>query len=144
MKLLWRRLKWRLMRSNTNCFAIAWTCSSGRHLSSSRISNSSPCKRESHLSSICIFHSPHLSFKWLVSKRPITLYARNMFASYGSWGSWITWANSVTTQNSWGLSKESSIPIIFSCFNFLSICKSETSYTSQFRISILYWSHFIF
>lgn len=34
-------------KGNTNCFAIAWTCSSGRHLSSSRISNSSPCKIKS-------------------------------------------------------------------------------------------------
>lgn len=28
-----------------------------------------------------------------------------------------TWANSVTTQNSWGLSNASSISIMFSCFN---------------------------
>lgn len=35
-----------------------------------------------------------------------------------------TWANSVTTQNSWGVSKASIISIIFSCLSFLRIYKN--------------------
>lgn len=57
----------------------------------------------------------------------------------------ITWANSVTTQNSCGLSKESSISIIFACFNFLRICRffanSMNKKLLTFFISYKYWTY---
>jgi len=36
--------------AHTSCLAIAWTCSSGRHLSSSSTSNSSPWDKHFHWS----------------------------------------------------------------------------------------------
>lgn len=47
----------KLAKCVTSCLAIAWTCSSGRHLSSSRTSNSSPYERCSIMISIFIYNS---------------------------------------------------------------------------------------
>jgi len=91
---------------HTSCLAIAWTCSSGRHLSSSSTSNNSPWDEHYHLK---------------VSQpspiRPID----DEIAHCNQTRFMCTWANSVTTQNSWGVSKASIISIMFSCLSFLRI-----------------------